>query len=86
MLVEEQPHSRVVYLKVPKPLTEGELLHWFTLASDERQWAPTISRWEISMLALLTQLKVFQQTGRCLPLAELPQAAPTTLNDGCCTP
>ena len=46
------------------------------------------------MLALLTQLKVFQHIGRFLPLAELPpaaiprvvaqlyQTAPATLNEG----
>ena len=93
MVGAEQPHSRIVYPKLPEPLTEGDLLRWFTLTSEERQWAPTVSRWGTSMLALLTQLKVFQHIGRFLPLAEIPpaaiarvaaqlyQAAPATLNE-----
>jgi Domain of unknown function (DUF4158) len=93
MLDEEQPHSRIVYPKLPEPLTEGDLLRWFTVTSEEKQWATTVSRWGTSMLALLTHLKVFQHIGRFLPRAELPpaaiarvaeqlyQAAPPTLND-----
>jgi hypothetical protein len=45
MVGAEQPHSRIVYPQLPEPLTEGDLLRWFALTSEERQWAPTVSRW-----------------------------------------
>jgi hypothetical protein len=35
MVGAEQPHSRIVYPKLPEPLTEGDLLRWFALTLEE---------------------------------------------------
>jgi hypothetical protein len=54
-------------------LTEEELRLLFTIKSDEWAWA--VARRGPSMVALLTQLKIFQHVGRFLPVRDLPPVA-----------
>jgi hypothetical protein len=75
MAESEQPHSRIIYPRLPEALTAEDLQRWFTLTSEERQWAATVARWGTSMVSLLTHLKVFQHIGRFLPPDDLPATA-----------
>jgi hypothetical protein len=67
--------SRIVYPRMPEPLTESDLACLFTVSLQEDHWARTVARKGPSLVALLTHLKVFQHVGRFLPIAELPAAA-----------
>jgi hypothetical protein len=67
--------SRIVYPRMPEPLTESDLAGLFTVSPQEDHWARTVARKGSSLAVLLTHLKVFQHVGRFLPIAELPAAA-----------
>jgi len=67
--------SRIVYPRMPEPLTESDLAGLFTVSPQEDHWARTVARKGPSLAVLLTHLKVFQHVGRFLPIAELPAAA-----------
>jgi Domain of unknown function (DUF4158) len=67
--------SRIVYPRMPEPLTESDLAGLFTVSPEEDHWARTVARKGPSLAVLLTHLKVFQHVGRFLPIAELPAAA-----------
>src|SRR5882724_8173278 len=69
------PVSRIVYPTFPTILTDEDLGRLFTVTPEEQFWAFTVARRGPSLIALLTQLKVFQQLGRFLSVAELPRAA-----------
>jgi hypothetical protein len=60
---------------MPLPLTEGNLTRLFTVSPEEDHWARTVARKGRSLADLLMHMKVFQQVGRFLPIAELPVAA-----------
>ncbi len=70
-----QNGSRIVYPRMPEPLTEGDLARIYTVSPQEDHWARTVARKGPSLVVLLTHLKVFQHVGRFLPIAELPAAA-----------
>ena len=70
-----QHGSRIVYPRMPEPLTEGDLARLFTVSPQEDHWARTVARRGPWLAVLLTHLKVFQHVGRFLPIAELPAAA-----------
>ena len=72
---ESRGGSRIVYPKLFATLTEADLVSQFRLAPEERAWAGTAARRGPSMVALLTQLKVFQSIGHFLPLAQIPATA-----------
>jgi hypothetical protein len=72
---ESRGGSRIVYPKLFATLTEADLVSQFRLAPKERTWAGTAARRGPSMVALLTQLKVFQSIGHFLPLAQIPATA-----------
>ena len=67
--------SRIVYPRMPEPLTESDLAGLFTVSPEEDHWARTVARKGPSLAVLLTHLKVFQHVGRFLPITELPAAA-----------
>src|ERR1017187_3034643 len=67
--------SRIVYPRMPEPLTESDLAGLFTVSPEEDHWARTVARKGPSLAVLLTHLKVFQHVGRFLPIAELPVVA-----------
>lgn len=67
--------SRIVYPRMPEPLTESDLSGLFTVSGQEDHWARTLARKGPSLVVLLTHLKVFQHGGRFLPIAEVPAAA-----------
>jgi hypothetical protein len=73
--MEHAPLSRIVYPTLPASLTDDDLVRHFTLTAEEAAWACTIARRGPSLVALLTQLKVFQHLGRFLPITALPRAA-----------
>src|ERR1035438_9065097 len=66
--------SRIVYPRMPEPLTESDLAGLFTVSPQEDHWARTVARKGPSLAVLLTHLKVFQHGARFLPIAELPAA------------
>ena len=66
--------SRIVYPRMPDPLTEGDLARLFTVSAQEDHWARSVARKGPWLAVLLTHLKVFQHVGRFLPIAELPAA------------
>jgi hypothetical protein len=70
-----QRGSRIVYPRMPEPLTEGDLARVFTVTPQEDHWARTVARKGPWLAVLLAHLKVFQHVGRFLPIAELPAAA-----------
>lgn len=72
---QAQRNSRIIYPKLAATLTEEELRLLFTIKSDEWAWARTVARRGPSMVALLTQLKIFQHVGRFLPVRDLPPVA-----------
>jgi TnpA family transposase len=72
---QAQRNSRIVYPKLAAPLMDEDLRLLFTIQSDEWAWARSVARRGPSMVALLTQLKIFQHVGRFLPVRDLPSAA-----------
>jgi hypothetical protein len=64
--------SRIVYPRMPEPLTESDLASLFTVSPQENHWARTVARKGPSLVVLLTHLKVFQHVGWFLPIADLP--------------
>jgi hypothetical protein len=72
---ESRGGSRIVYPKLLAALTEAALVSQFRLAPEERAWAGTVARRGLSMVVVLTRLKVFQSIGHFLPLAQIPATA-----------
>ena len=67
--------ASVIYPELPDPLTAGDLQRLFSPSFDERQWALTVVGAIASQVALLVQLKMFQNIGRFWLAAEIPDIA-----------
>jgi hypothetical protein len=71
---QAQRNSRIIYPTLAATLTQDELHLLFKIKLDEWAWARTVARRGPSMVALLTDLKVFQHVGRFLPVGNLSRA------------
>jgi Domain of unknown function (DUF4158) len=56
--------TRLLYPKLAQRLSAADLHRIFGPTHEERQWAPTVARSPSSQVALLVQLKIFQNVGR----------------------
>ena len=72
---ESRGGARIIYPKLSATLTEADLASQFKIVSEEMAWAGTVARRGPSMVVLLTELKVFQNIGHFLPIAQIPATA-----------